>query len=259
MRATTISTNTISPTSPNPETDTKLNTITNNYIVDGGVALASRGVTVYENSVTLSMQSSPRIYMLDKSGNNYQMFDLRGKKLSFDINLVTVPCGYNIAFYFSQMSENATVGFGYCDAQGQGYACPEMDIFEGNSVAMKITSHPCDSSCDRNGAANGLFFDAVGNQTHIDTSFIMNGDSLNRIDQSITWNGQTKSLSIIETSAYGGLKQMGEAFKSGMVLIMSIWTAGQSGMDWLNGQCNTYATDLSVISGSFSNMIVRSL
>ena len=236
------------------------NTITNNYIVDGGAIPETRGVNIHPGGITLSMHSSPRIYMLDDANSKYQMFDLRGRKLSFDVNIIGVPCGYNLALYFSQMSHGATIGFGYCDAQGQGYACPEMDIFEGNLVATRLTSHPCiGSSCDRDGVSGGIWFKGVGNKTHIETSFIVTDGILTRIEQTVSWNGITQSINITETTAYGGLKQMGEAFKAGMVLIMSIWTAGQFGMDWLNGKCISYETNFEIVSGSFSGLTISLL
>ncbi len=241
--------------------DSEINIITNNFIVDAGADPASRGVEIRDNYIKLNFIHSPRIYMLDKTSRKYQMFNMNGKKLSFDVELENMPCDYNLALYFSEMKQNNNIGSGYCDAQGQGYACSEMDIFEGNVVATHLTSHPCQgSNCDRDGAMAEAKFNPIHGKMHVETKFFTdNNKQLTYIEQIISYNQQMTIISIKETNAYGGLKQMGEAFNNGMVFILSIWTAGSGGMSWLNGHCNSYNTNVDSIYGTFSNIIISNL
>ncbi|KAJ7738934.1 glycoside hydrolase [Mycena metata] len=95
---------------------------------------------------------------------------------SFDVDVSQLPCGLNGALYFSQMDADGGAGpkygTGYCDAQcprdlkfingvansagwvpssndtnagtgTMGTCCPEMDVWEANSVSSAYTPHPC--------------------------------------------------------------------------------------------------------------------
>jgi hypothetical protein len=245
-----------------PTTDThpsETNAITDKFIVDGGIAVESRGVAITGAGISLSMQYSPRIYMLNKDGSKYQMFNLNNKKMSFDVDLSAVPCDYNFAVYFSEMKQSESVGHGYCDAQGQGYACSEMDIFEGNTVSMHFTSHPCTgSSCDRDGVVQEHYFNGA-TKVGVETKFFTTNNELSYIEQILSWNGQTYVHSIKETGSYGGLKQMGQSFNNGMVLVISIWTAGAGGMTWMNGKCGSYSYDTAGIFGTVSNLRISDI
>merc|ERR1711879_1026140 len=110
--------------------------------------------------------------------NNYQMFKLKNKEFTFDVDVTALPCGINGALYFVEMEQNggmgrganqagAKFGTGYCDAQcphdikfmngkanidewdtttamGKwGTCCAEMDIWEANSISTAYTAHPC--------------------------------------------------------------------------------------------------------------------
>lgn len=64
-----------------------------------------------------------------ESPDTYQMFDLPGNELAFDVDLSTVACGLNSALYFVAMEADggmssfpsneagAEYGTGYCDSQ----------------------------------------------------------------------------------------------------------------------------------------------
>lgn len=233
-----------------------------NFIADGGASIASRGVSVSDGSISLSMKHSPRIYMLDDGGSKYEMFNLVGKQISFDVDISRVPCDYNLALYFSEMSQSASIGSGYCDAQGQGYACAEMDIFEANLVASHLTSHPCEGSiCDKSGAHARQEFAGSNIDTsvpfHVSTQFISDeSNTLIRVEQTFRQKnnivGSTLSIS-------DGLASMGRSFENGMVLTMSIWTAGPGGMPWLNGQCGSFDSNTDGIKGVFTNITVSSV
>ncbi|KKA28489.1 hypothetical protein TD95_003229 [Thielaviopsis punctulata] len=110
---------------------------------------------------------SPRVYLLNEDGRQYQMMKLLNREVSFDINVSKLPCGMNSAMYLSEMDRfggagkknpgGAMYGTGYCDAQcpklpfingeantlRKGSCCNEFDIWEGNSEATAFTAHPC--------------------------------------------------------------------------------------------------------------------
>lgn len=70
-----------------------------------------------------------RLYFLDSSGKNYNMFKLKNRQFSFDVDVSQLPCGINGALYFTAMEADAgsskypnnkagaLYGTGYCDAQ----------------------------------------------------------------------------------------------------------------------------------------------
>ncbi|KAG8939059.1 Exoglucanase 1 [Tulasnella sp. 419] len=119
------------------------------------------------------------------SDTKYQMFKLKNREFTFDVDLATLGCGLNGALYFSEMAEDggmsqystnkagAKYGTGYCDAQcphdikfinGEanvdgwtgtsanagngkyGSCCNEMDVWEANSISNAYTPHPCTST-----------------------------------------------------------------------------------------------------------------
>jgi cellulose 1,4-beta-cellobiosidase len=119
-----------------------------------------------------------RFYMMKAGGDSYEMFKLRNKEFTFDVDFSNLPCGINGALYFVEMPEGGdyqvgnnnagpNYGTGYCDAQcphdikfikgkaniedwdsstqhgKQGICCAEMDIWEANSMASAYTLHPC--------------------------------------------------------------------------------------------------------------------
>merc|ERR1712002_369238 len=126
-----------------------------------------------------------RMYLLAPGGDEYQIFKLKNKEFTFDVDVSELPCGLNGALYFVEMEEDgglsystneagAAYGTGYCDAQcphdmkwingeancedwqpsdndinsGVGHygtCCIEMDIWEANTVATAYTPHPCET------------------------------------------------------------------------------------------------------------------
>lgn len=110
-------------------------TCAKNCIVEGISDYAPYGVSTDGGSLTLSQLNSagstvsPRLYLLDNSeeGGKYEMLQLTGKELSFDVDISKLPCGMNGALYLSEMEADggqselnvggAAYGTGYCDAQ----------------------------------------------------------------------------------------------------------------------------------------------
>ncbi len=154
-----------------------------NCVIEGvdytaaGVTTSGDSLTMYQYMKSSGTYSSvsPRVYLLGSDGN-YEMLQLNGKELTFDVDLSTLPCGENGALYLSEMSATggrnqyntggANYGSGYCDAQcpvqtwkngtlntdHSGFCCNEMDILEANAYANAFTPHPCTAtSCDSGG------------------------------------------------------------------------------------------------------------
>lgn len=89
---------------------------------------------------------SPRLYLLQENGVNYEYLHLTGNELSFDVDLTKLPCGMNGALYLTEMSETggrsqlnpggATYGTGYCDAQC--YADPFINGVVSSSYSPSV-------------------------------------------------------------------------------------------------------------------------
>ncbi|OHE92108.1 glycosyl hydrolase family 7 [Colletotrichum orchidophilum] len=136
---------------------------------------SSFGVHTQGTDIRLTMfnatgaEVSPRIYLLEKNKQRYEMLKLTGSEFTFDVDMVNLPCGMNSALYLSEMlpdgGKNASIynkdgaakGTGYCDAQcyktsfingvgnfdQKGACCSEMDIWEANSRTNQLAPHPC--------------------------------------------------------------------------------------------------------------------
>ncbi|KAI7232458.1 putative endo-beta-1,4-glucanase [Hortaea werneckii] len=144
-----------------------------------GIDYAQHGVYTWGDTMKLqhyintdgSLTSvSPRVYLLDPSGYEYQFLRLLNQEFSFTVDVSDLPCGENGALYLSEMEADggrnhlnpagATYGTGYCDAQcpnlpwingvantnGSGSCCNEMDLWEANARATSYTPHPCNIS-----------------------------------------------------------------------------------------------------------------
>ncbi|CAA9964931.1 Esterase/lipase/thioesterase [Pyrenophora teres f. teres] len=144
----------------------------------GGNSLSLKLVTKGQYSSSIGS----RTYLME-SDNKYQMFNLIGNEFTFDVDVSKLPCGLNGALYFVEMAADgglgkgnnkagAKYGTGYCDSQcphdikfvngkanvegwvsnpadpnagsgTMGACCPEMDIWEANSISTAYTPHPC--------------------------------------------------------------------------------------------------------------------
>ena len=92
-----------------------------------------QGVTsLSNNGVKMNLVPGSRLYLLGTDGD-YQMFKLKNREISMDIDMSTLPCGVNAAAYFIEMQKDGGMrqpnsqnkagpkyGTGYCDAQ-----CPK--------------------------------------------------------------------------------------------------------------------------------------
>lgn len=108
-------------------------TCAKNCVVEGISNYADYGLYTKGSSISLHQLNtagkdvSPRAYLLDESGQKYDLFKLTGHELAFDVDMSKLPCGMNGALYLTEMSETggksalnpggAAYGSGYCDAQ----------------------------------------------------------------------------------------------------------------------------------------------
>jgi cellulase len=82
-----------------------------------GVSTSGNVLTMYH--YVQGNNASPRVYLLGNDGK-YAMMNLLNGEPTVDVDLSTLPCGENGAFYISSMEpdgkSNAAAGSGYCDA-----------------------------------------------------------------------------------------------------------------------------------------------
>jgi len=112
-------------------------------------------IAAKDDSLTLTYNSAvggPRVYLIEEEGTNENfLFKLKTQEFTFDVELSTMPCGFNAALYFTGMDANsggAEDGTNYCDAQAvAGVFCSEMDIMEANIYAQQYTTHGCIDAC----------------------------------------------------------------------------------------------------------------
>lgn len=108
-------------------------TCAKNCIVEGISDYTKYGVYTTGSSMAMHQLNTkgenvtPRVYLLDDDGRNYDLLKLTGNELAFDVDMSKMPCGMNGALYLTEMSETggrsslnpggAAYGSGYCDAQ----------------------------------------------------------------------------------------------------------------------------------------------
>ena len=93
--------------------------------------------------------TSPRVYLLAEGRKEYEMLQLTGNELSFDVDVTQLPCGMNSALYLNDMKADggrselntagAALGTGYCDAQ-----CPVVPFIHNANNGTTSGKH---SSC----------------------------------------------------------------------------------------------------------------
>lgn len=104
--------------------------------------------------------SSPRLYLLGEDKKEYEMLQLTGGELSFDVDVSHLPCGMNGALYLSEMKADggrsalnpggATYGTGYCKSKSgcwmvncalYGCLIPSFDHIEQNHISIHPSPH----------------------------------------------------------------------------------------------------------------------
>ena len=119
-----------------------------NCALDGADYPGTYGVTANGNALTLKLKTGSnvgsRLYLLDSSDSKYQVFKLKNKEFTFDVDVSQLGCGLNGALYFVDMDADGGVakqannkagakyGTGYCDAQ-----CPKDLKFIGGQANVE--------------------------------------------------------------------------------------------------------------------------
>ncbi|KAI8900699.1 concanavalin A-like lectin/glucanase domain-containing protein [Globomyces pollinis-pini] len=221
------------------------------------------GVTETKGGIRMVMKdprtepNGARLYLVSPNQNKYEPFNVKNRKLTFDVDVSQMQCGYNAALYFSEMNLGGRIGTGYCDAQG---TCNEYDVLEANIAVNQMTTHSCQGAvgncdhwgCALNTRASGLLGPSKKINTlkpfTVETAFYTNNNSDNgditKIVQTFTQNGNTYSLPDLtegycvaqNTPQYattGRIAEMSKAFERGMTMVFSIW--GKGDMGWLDG------------------------
>ncbi|KAK0434814.1 probable Probable 1,4-beta-D-glucan cellobiohydrolase A [Armillaria ostoyae] len=143
------------------EWDTSLcsdvDTCTSSCALDGADYSGTYGITTDDDALTLKFITGSnigsRVYLLDDE-NTYQMFNLKNKEFTFDVDMSTLPCGLNGALYFVEMDSDggksaystnkagAKYGTGYCDTQ-----CPhDLKFINGEANILDWTPSDSDSN-----------------------------------------------------------------------------------------------------------------
>ncbi|KAJ3031303.1 hypothetical protein HDV00_008393 [Rhizophlyctis rosea] len=215
-----------------------------------------------------------RVYLVNEKRDKYEMLNLNGKTISFEVDLSGVPCGYNAAGYTTGLNPKAKIGEGYCD--GQNF-CNEMDLLESNIGSQAYTPHPCTDAkhingttkCDPWGCADNAYknhlahygpgkhidslkpfrvytqFDGA-KDTYVTRAWMKQGKNVVRfIDMTDSYcdttnpfwrnNNATASLPAPVLCPTCDYKPLEASYKNGHVLTFSFWGTGGEGMSWLDG------------------------
>lgn len=252
-------------------------------VLDGFDRFNSRDVYTFPGGFRTSLASgSVRMYLVDPSGSRHQKILLKNRVLSIDVDSSEIQCGFNGAFYFSEMDLNSPVGHNYCDAQG---TCNEMDIVEANIAATQVTSHPCKSYgvCNHGGCPINARYSGFGpHNSGIDsrkpytvtTTFRTDTGTdygtLSSIEQVIFQGNNSIHLPIISQNyctsgpdpdyyRTGGFAAISQSLDRGMTMVFSLWGSGGDSMSWLDGgqrNSDCRAGDRGRNSLKFSNIVL---
>uniref|UniRef100_A0A6B2L439 cellulose 1,4-beta-cellobiosidase (non-reducing end) n=1 Tax=Arcella intermedia TaxID=1963864 RepID=A0A6B2L439_9EUKA len=145
---------------PDPQTCTR------NCAIDGADYAGTYGVTTAGNALNIrfvtqgpySKNIGSRLYLLS-TDTQYQLFHLKNREFTFDVDLSNLPCGLNGALYFVAM-----------DADGG------MGRFPSNHAGAKFGTGYCDAQCPHdlkwiNGEANVLDWKPSPNDPNSGTGF----------------------------------------------------------------------------------------
>jgi hypothetical protein len=118
---------------PDPTACPDVETCANNCVMEGIQDYSDYGLSTSGGSLKMDMYNptggvaSPRVYLLAEDEEKYEMLQLTGNELTFDVDVSKLPCGMNGALYLSEMEADggrsalnpggASRGSGYCDAQ----------------------------------------------------------------------------------------------------------------------------------------------
>lgn len=123
-----------------------------NCVMEGVSDYSDYGVSTDGGELYLDMLRddltaySPRLYLISEDDETYEMLQLTGNELTFDVDVSKLPCGMNGALYLSEMEADggksdlntggAHYGTGYCDAQ-----CYTTPFVNGEVRAVSSREH----------------------------------------------------------------------------------------------------------------------
>jgi len=88
-------------------------TCAQNCALDGADYEGTYGITSTGDALTLTLKTGSnvgsRLYLLGPKGENYEMFNLKNKEFTFDVDVSNLPCGLNGAVYFVEMVSSASM------------------------------------------------------------------------------------------------------------------------------------------------------
>jgi len=221
------------------------------------------------NSVKLPHNSGVQIAKTKSDSydpNMFMLYKLKGKTLTYTLDISSIGCSCNAAFYTVSMpgrdgNGNPSPGKDgsyYCDANDvNGQWCWEMDILESNKYTMAVTPHKCDQNpggaiynCDRGGCGTNAH--NVNGQ-----GMCPGGGCTINTDQPFQYSihfGDTYHVTLTQGNAKfefdscndnGYLQRMDAMLEYGQVLVMSHWGNTYQTMSWLDqmtgcgGDCDT--------------------
>ena len=81
--------------------------VSSNHTSSSGAELVAVG-GANKDALTLTYGGAdvggPRVYLIEEEGvNKNSMFKLKGQEFTFDVELSSMPCGFNAALYFVGM------------------------------------------------------------------------------------------------------------------------------------------------------------
>lgn len=240
------------------------------------VTASSSWEHVAANGTAVSVAYNDRAYLVsdcDASGGVFSA-DLYAKRLpmlgfawAFTVDLSTVGCGCNSAFYAVAMPgvaaggepASGTAGDFYCDANNvTGTWCTEVDLMEANTAALAATPHACDApdaagfvpKCDRGGCSlntkNNASLLGPGPGFTVDTrrpfrvttSFPVDARGKLAAVDTLVQQGAA-SFHLVHTAGSCGsawTDALSAGIVGGMVPTFSLWggTASGSDMTWLD-------------------------
>jgi len=202
---------------------------------------------------------------------SYQKLFLLGSILSFTVDLSGVGCDCNAAVYLVQMDTPGQDSANYCDIQGGDYPrCTEIDLLEGNTHAMATTLHTMegkgpDGTCNQDGCGHNLgklpktpsgeftseLYGPGANFRHVwpkintHRPFSVRATFAHSGEMTVDLEQEGHSLRVYDTAIAGNPEPSGvppyafdltaEALRGGMVLVVSLWSAPDDGLAWLQG------------------------
>ena len=121
----------------------------------------------WTSAASFSVTGNNRAYLVEDTWTalnfdwpqvSYKMLELAGKTLSFTLDVSGVGCGCDASVYLVAMQQPNLFGPNYCDIQSVdgSVACTEIDLFEGNRMAVQSTlhtrtGHGADVTCNQEG------------------------------------------------------------------------------------------------------------